>query len=591
MSSDVNNVRGMPIGAMHHLNDKVGLWEELTSLKQQHTDLAWCFCGDFNAVRRVDERKGIRGSSSQRKEIEDFNRLIEYNGLLDIPLVGKKYTWFKANCTAKSRLDRILVSEEWIQIWPASKQYVQPRMVSDHCALVVKARLKNWGPRPFRSLDTWLMEPNFKNMVKEKWDAYHVQGDRMSNLKDKLKLLKADLKVWNKDTFGCLETNKKRIVSEIEELYGKDDINGLDGIGSKRRMELLSELGLVDKKLKSIYRQKARVNLCKYGDTNSNFYHSAIIWRRLRNEVKGVEIESQWCEEPEVVRREAKSVFENRFKATQDYGVTMGSMEFKSLSMEASRKMITSFTEEEVKDAVWQCGGSKSPGPDGFNFNFIKQCWDVLKTDIMEAVRFFHTTGSFSKGCNAFFIALVPKVRDPSSLEHFRPISLVGAVYKIITKVLSLRMKEVMSDVIDDCQSAFLSNRGLLDSVVMANEVLEECTRNQRSGVCFKVDFEKAYDSVRWSFLFDMLRRLGFHEKWILWVKGYLALSSVSVLVNGSPMEEFRPCRGLRPGDPLAPFLFLVVAEGLAGLVRQALSMEVLRGIKVGSNGIECCLL
>ncbi|XP_068474583.1 secreted RxLR effector protein 78-like [Phaseolus vulgaris] len=129
-------------------------------------------------------------------------------------------------------------------------------------------------------------------------------------------------------------------------------------------------------------------------------------------------------------------------------------------------------------------------------------------------------------------------------------------------------MKEVMFDVIDDCQSAFLSNRGLLDSVVMANEALEECTRNHRSGVCFKVDFEKAYDSVRWSFLFDMLQRLGFHEKWILWVKGCLASSSVSVLVNGSPTEEFRPSRGLRQGDPLAPFLFLVVAEGLAGLVR-----------------------
>jgi len=266
-------------------------------------------------------------------------------------------------------------------------------------------------------------------------------------------------------------------------------------------------------------------------------------------------------------------------------------VDLKYLSMEVSRKMITSFTEEEVKDAVWQCGRSKSLGPYGFNFNFIKQCWDVIKTDIMEVVRFFHTTWSFPKGCNASFIALVPKVRDPSSLEHFRPISLVGVVYKIITKVLSLRMKEVMSAVIDGCQSAFLSNKGLLDSVIMANEVLEECRRNQRSGVCFKVDFEKAYDSVRLSFLFDMLRRLDFHEKWIMWVKGCLASSSVSVLVNGSPTEEFKPSRGLRQGDPLAPFLFLVVAEGLAGLVRQALNMEVLRGVKVGKNGIECCLL
>jgi len=142
-------------------------------------------------------------------------------------------------------------------------------------------------------------------------------------------------------------------------------------------------------------------------------------------------------------------LFENKFKATHDYGVSLGSMEFKSLTSEVSRKMIASFSEEEVKDAVWQCGGAKSPGPNGFNFNFIKNCWDVIKTDIMEVVHFFHTTGSFLKGCNASFIALVPKVRDPSLLEQFIPISLVGAICKIITKVLSCHMKKVMPMVID----------------------------------------------------------------------------------------------------------------------------------------------
>ena len=110
-------------------------------------------------------------------------------------------------------------------------------------------------------------------------------------------------------------------------------------------------------------------------------------------------------------------------------------------------------------------------------------------------------------------------------------------------------MKKVMSSIIDDCQSSFLSDRGLTDSVVMANEILEEIRINKRSGVCFKVDFEKAYDFVRCSFLFDMLRRLGFHDKWITWVKGCMVSSTVSVLINGSPTEEFKPSRGLRQGD------------------------------------------
>ena len=153
-------------------------------------------------------------------------------------------------------------------------------------------------------------------MIKDKWESYQVEGNRISVLKEKLKLLKADLKEWNKSVFGCVESHKRRIEMEIEKLDGEDDIDALEDEGRQRRLDLLSQLGLVNRKLDSIYRQKARVNWLKHGDSNSNFFHSAIRWRRLKNEVKGVVVNSQWCEEPEVVRREAKSLFEKRFMAT-----------------------------------------------------------------------------------------------------------------------------------------------------------------------------------------------------------------------------------------------------------------------------------
>jgi len=157
--------------------------------------------------------------------------------------------------------------------------------------------------------------------------------------------------------------------------------------------------------------------------------------------------------------------------------------------------------------------------------------------------------------------------------------------------VLAGRLKKVMPAIIDESQSAFLRGRGLLDSVLMANEAVEELRKKGRSGLCLKVDFEKAYDSVRWEFLYDMLQRMGFHSLWILWIKGCLESATVSVLVNGSPTEEFKPSRGLRQGDPLAPFLFLVVAEGLAGIVRQALRANMLTGLKIGSKEVEMSIL
>ena len=284
-------------------------------------------------------------------------------------------------------------------------------------------------------------------------------------------------------------------------------------------------------------------------------------------------------------------MFEERFKATLDLGVRLGAVEFKSLPEEVSLRMIEVFSKEEVREAVWNCEGTKSPGPDGFNFNFIKANWETLKEDVMGAVHSFHETGILPKGCNASFIALVPKVKDPTTIDQYRPISLVGAIYKIITKVMSNRIKTVLPMVIDENQSAFMQGRGLLESVLVANEVIEDVRRRRRRGVLLKVDFEKAYDSVRWSFLLDKLNRLGFLERWIKWVQGCLESATVSVLVNGCPTEEFRPTRGLWQGDPMAPFLFLVVAEGLAGLVRSASKENLLREVKVGRNEIECSML
>jgi len=125
----------------------------------------------------------------------------------------------------------------------------------------------------------------------------------------------------------------------------------------------------------------------------------------------------------------------------------------------------------------------------------------------------------------------------------------------------------------------------------MANEVLEEVKRRKKSCVYFKVDYEKAYDYVSWEFLYCMLGRLGFSEKWIRWIKSCLESSSVSVLVNGSFTLEFYPNRGLHQGNPLAPFLFLIVTEGLAGVVRKPVEKNLVESLEVGVQKVKVNML
>ena len=157
--------------------------------------------------------------------------------------------------------------------------------------------------------------------------------------------------------------------------------------------------------------------------------------------------------------------------------------------------------EEEIIRAVWSCDNDKSPGPDGFNFGFIKFCGEEINDDIVRAVHNFEDDGRWPRETNASFISLIPKVDNPQHLNDFRHISLLGCLYKIVAKILSLRMKKVLHKVIDTRKSAFLDGRVILDNALVTREVLKEVNRRKRICVFFKVDYGKAYDSVVWSSL------------------------------------------------------------------------------------------
>ncbi|GJS88232.1 RNA-directed DNA polymerase, eukaryota, partial [Tanacetum coccineum] len=154
-----------------------------------------------------------------------------------------------------------------------------------------------------------------------------------------------------------------------------------------------------------------------------------------------------------------------------------------------------SVSRDEIRRAVWSCGDNKSPGPDGFTFEFFKKYWDCIGSDFCEAVEYFFVNSSFSKGCNSSFVALIPKVMDAKFVNDFRPISLIGSVYKVVTKVLANRLAPVIADLISDTQSAFVAGRQILDGPFILDEILHWCKRKNKKAMFFKVDFAKAYDS------------------------------------------------------------------------------------------------
>ncbi|XP_068492357.1 uncharacterized protein [Phaseolus vulgaris] len=234
------------------LREKRSTWDEICEIRKNHRIKIWCVAGDFNSIRCAGERRGQNYNANYGSEIQSFNKFIEESSLVDIPLVGRKFTWYKPNGTVKSIIDRVLVSLEWLEEWPGSKLYAEGRSVSDHCALVLKEINIDWGPKPFRCLDVWQKDGQFKEFVRFKWVSYDIRGNGLYVLKEKLKRLKFDIRNWNKHVFGDVNKQRVELEKRVQDLDGKDDEGDLSVEDREERRQLLADLGQVRVKQEAI---------------------------------------------------------------------------------------------------------------------------------------------------------------------------------------------------------------------------------------------------------------------------------------------------------------------------------------------------
>ncbi|XP_076953170.1 uncharacterized protein LOC143627172 [Bidens hawaiensis] len=294
-------------------------------------------------------------------------------------------------------------------------------------------------------------------------------------------------------------------------------------------------------------KQKSRVRWALEGDENSNYFYGVINANLKSNRLHGLLVDG--------------------------------------VRVNEANSLVQPFLLLEIKEAVWDCHSDRAPGPDGYNFKFLKRFWNSLQGDFVKVFNEFFDAQSFSFGCLASFIALIAKVKNPVSLGEFRPISVVGCLNKVISKVLVGRLKKVIGRLISEEQSAFLANRSILDGPLILNELLAWLNRSKKRGLIFKVDIEKAYNSLNWNFFDSVLDQMGFPSRWRKWVSAILSASRASVLVNGSPTWEFQCFRGLRQGDPLSPFLFVIAMEVLTGMMKRAEESGLYYGLKCGPSG------
>lgn len=173
------------------------------------------------------------------------------------------------------------------------------------------------------------------------------------------------------------------------------------------------------------------------------------------------------------------------------------------------------------------------------------------------------------KSLNHTFIAIIPKTKSASKVEHYRPISLCNVTYKIISKILANRLKPHLGFFISPFQMGFVSGRNIHDNNIVSHEIMNYIHKKKGINGCLaiKVDLAKAFDKVEWNVLICILYNLGFSHVFIDWINECLSTPSFSFLINSSPYGNFKPSRGLRYGDPLSPFLFVIYTEPLSRIL------------------------
>lgn len=248
----------------------------------------------------------------------------------------------------------------------------------------------------------------------------------------------------------------------------------------------------------------------------------------------------------------------------------LGALESK-VTEEMNEILMKPFDVKEIQQAIKQMHLAKAPGPDGMTPLFYQKYWHIVKSGVIDIVLNILNNKVDPTSLNYTNVVLIPKVKNPESPKEFRPISVCNVIFRIITKIIANRFKGVMPDVISESSSAFLLGRSITDNTMVAFETFHSMKlkkAGKKGYMAMKLDMSKAYDRIEWDFLEAVMFKLGFCREWIKLIMRCVRSVSYDVLINRVSTKPIIPTRGLRQGDPLSPYLFLICVEAFSALLR-----------------------
>ncbi|XP_062119661.1 uncharacterized protein LOC133834159 [Humulus lupulus] len=490
------------------------LWDKLAGLG--HLNLPWIVLGDFNAMFNYQDRNGGR------------------------PITAKE----------------IFDAQNWLSLDQVDEL---------RCA-------GNIGIKPFRFFDCWMFHSMFKTVVLDSWNKATSKAG-LACIILKLFRVKHVLKKFNKKDLGDISHSyqvAKESFNLAQGALANDPSNTMLQLTEQIKLQ---ELIQARKRYASFLQQTSKITWLQFNDENSHYFHAIMKKRRAENRITSYVVNEEVIDDYDKVVEHYFNHFKNFMgkKSSANRQIDTNSLSFgEKLTVQKQVKLIRPFNKKDVQEALFGIHSIKSPGPDGFGAGFFKGLWNEIGNDISMAVLQFFHDGVLPNDLNETVISLIPKTDSPKTVADCRPIACCNTLYKCISKMLCSRLSEVLPILIHGNQGAFIKNRLLAHNILIFQDLLKGYTRKNISARCImKIDLSKAYDTVDWQFVADLLKGLCFPSRFIHWVLVFLKGTSYSLMLNGQLHGTFRGENGLRQGDPISPLLFVLIMEYLTRLLLQ----------------------